>query len=96
MQPNERNELARGQDAQAALDNPLIAEALSAWEKEVTEAWKNSPLRDVEGRERLRLMLEASRQFTRHLQTTIDTGKLQSVSIQRKQTVLEKVKGWAA
>lgn len=68
--------LARAAKAQEALDNPLIAEALSAWETEITDAWKKSPLRDVEGREKLRLMLEAANTFKTHLEAVVATGKL--------------------
>lgn len=72
----EAQELHRAAQAQEALDNPLIAEALAAWETEITEAWKSSPLRDAEGRERLRLMLEAAQAFQKHLQSVISTGQM--------------------
>lgn len=72
----EAQDLHRAAQAQEALENPLIAEALAAWETEITEAWKKSPLRDVEGRERLRLMLEAAQSFKAHLNTVIATGKM--------------------
>jgi hypothetical protein len=71
-----RVEMQRGADADAALANPLIAEALSAWESEITRSWQTSPLRDVEGRERLRLMLEASKSFRAYLLQTMQTGQL--------------------
>jgi hypothetical protein len=71
-----RVEMQRGADAEAALANPLIAEALSAWETEITRTWQTSPLRDVEGRERLRLMLEASKTFKGFLLETMQTGQL--------------------
>lgn len=88
-------ELELASHAQAALENPLIAEALSAWELEITQAWQNSPLRDTAGREHLRLMLEASRHFQAHINRTLETGKLQQVQMARKQTVLERVRaGW--
>ena len=73
---DEREQLQRAAHAEEALNNPLITEALQAWESEITQAWQDSPLRDVEGRERLRLMLQAAKQFRAHLQTTMETGKL--------------------
>ncbi len=73
---SEQHEVSRGAHARAALENPLILEALEAYEKEITEQWKNSPLRDVEGREKLRLMLEAQKKFRQYLQTTMDSGKI--------------------
>ncbi len=68
--------LNRAAKAQEALENPLIAEALSAWETEITETWKTSPLRDVDGREKLRLMLEAAAVFRLHLTRIVETGQL--------------------
>jgi len=73
---NDANLLKRAARAQEALDNDLIKEALSAWETEITEAWKNSPLRDAEGREKLRLMLEAAKNFRLHLSKTMETGQI--------------------
>lgn len=94
MQPtDQRTEIARGQYATEALDNPLIGEALVAWEKEITEAWKTSPLRDVDGRERLRLMLEASRQFQAFLSRTMETGKLAEVQIEQQRTLMDRARG---
>lgn len=72
----ETQELHRAAKAQEALENPLIAEALAAWETEITEAWKQSPLRDVEGRERLRLMLQAAQEFQKHMNAVMANGKL--------------------
>ena len=46
---------------------------------EITSAWKASPLRDLDGRERLRLMLEAQIKFRQYLQSVIDTGKLTKI-----------------
>lgn len=68
--------LNRAARAQELLDNPLLSEALDAWDKEITDAWKNSPLRDAEGREKLRLMLEASKTFKSHLLKTVETGQV--------------------
>ena len=82
-----QTEIARAQQAQAALDNPLIAEALLAWETEITRTWADSPLRDAEGREALRRMLEASRQFKRFLTATMETGKLAQVKAQQDSVV---------
>lgn len=73
---NDAQHIARAAKAQEALENPLIAEALDAWDKEITEAWKNSPLRDAEGREKLRLMLEASKTFKAHLTKVMETGQI--------------------
>jgi hypothetical protein len=87
-----RVEIERGARAQELRDNPLLAEALSVWETEVVETWKRSPLRDVEARERLRLMLEASKEFRAFLQITIERGQLAKVPTQQPRSVLQKVR----
>jgi len=88
-----QTELSRASHAQAAIENPLIGEALAAWESEITEQWKTSPLRDVEGREKLRLMLAASKAFQSYLQTTMETGQVAREQIQREQTLAQRVRG---
>ena len=90
---NERAEIARGQHAAEALDNPIVIEALDAWELEITEAWKSSPLRDAEGRERLRLMLEAARTFRAYMARTLETGKLAEIQVQQARTMADRVRG---
>lgn len=87
-----RVELERAARAREALENPLIAEALSAWELEITEAWKTSPLRDAEGRERLRQLLEASKTFKRHLTSIMETGELRKVEMLRKQSLMDRLR----
>lgn len=72
-------EVSRGAQAAELLDNPLLAEALAAFELEIIEQWKNSPARDQDGRERLWNMLQANRKFQQVLTTHIETGKLASV-----------------
>jgi hypothetical protein len=72
--------LIRANRAKEALENPLVQEALEHYEQEIVTAWKNSPLRDVEGRERLRVMLETHRAFREFLQNTMESGKLARIT----------------
>jgi hypothetical protein len=76
-----RMEVARGAQAGELLDNPLIVEALDAYENEIVQLWKTSPLRDVEGREKLRQMLDAATKFRAYMMTTVETGKLAKAQI---------------
>lgn len=71
-----REQLARADAADAILKHPLIAEALDAYEKELTAAWKNSHAADREGREKIHYLLRAQQEFRAHLVRTITTGKL--------------------
>jgi hypothetical protein len=72
-------DMSRAAQAAELLENPLIIEALAAFEKEITESWKKSPARDQEGREKLFWMLQAQEKFKAHLQTMVNTGKLLSL-----------------
>jgi hypothetical protein len=82
-----RTELYRAARAQELLDNPLMAEALAAWEQEITLQWQNSPLRDNEGREHLRRLLQASREFKLYLSSVAQTGALVRLDLERKGVV---------
>lgn len=72
--------LIRAQRAREVLENPLLSEALEHYETEIVTAWKNSPLRDVEGRERLRVMLETHKAFREYLHNTMEAGKLARIT----------------
>lgn len=87
----ETEHLQRAAHAQDALNNPLIGEALDQWEKDITETWKTSPLADVDGREKLRLMLEAAKQFRSHLLRTMETGQLIRAQAQKAPTMWDRV-----
>ena len=78
----EQEELNRASHAQELQNNPLLKEALTSWTTELTQAWQNSQLKDQEGREKVYLMLAASKQFQTYLQNAVDTGKLLSASSQ--------------
>lgn len=72
--------LVRANRAREALENPVLIEALEHYEQEITSQWKQSPLRDVDGRERLRLMLAAHEHFKTYLHSTLESGKLAKVT----------------
>jgi hypothetical protein len=81
-----RTEMQRGEWARQLQENPLLREALDTYETEIVEAWKTSPVRDAEGRERLKLMLDAQKRFRSFLETTATTGKLASTQVQQALT----------
>lgn len=86
-------DLARAAQAAELLEHPLLVEALAAFDKEVIEAWKKSPARDQEGREKLFLMLQARQKFEAHLQSLVTTGKLLSLQPTRTERLKQAV-GW--
>ena len=83
--------LIRANRAREVLENPLLEEALAHYEQEIVSLWKASPLRDVEGRERLRLMLAAQEHFRTYLTNTMAAGKLARVKPTTAQRVMSLV-----
>lgn len=74
-------DVLRGRQAEELLEHPLLVEAFEFLESEVINAWKSSPARDGEGREKLWLMLHLSEKVKNHLQQVISTGKMAQISI---------------
>ncbi|MCA3039417.1 MAG: hypothetical protein ING37_02275 [Rhodocyclaceae bacterium] len=73
---NDLEHVHRAAHATALQENPVLQEALEAWIKDLMTAWENSPARDAEGREKLFLMVHASKQFQKYVQTLVDNGKI--------------------
>jgi|TARA_Y100001938_G_C7980242_1_gene374008 hypothetical protein len=71
-----RGEMDRGAKAKALLNNPMLKEAFEQLEKQYIEAWKISPNRDSEGRERIYLLMKSLDAVHAHLVSVLETGKL--------------------
>lgn len=84
-------QVKRGAIAESILNDPLISEALSHWEQEITEAWKNSSPSDADAHRSLRSLLEASNRFKKYLQTAIQTGQLIKARPSRVDRLRERV-----
>lgn len=69
-------EISRGERALQLLREPLLVEAFETIERELTEKWQTSPVRDVEGREKLYLTLLCLKQAQQHLASVVESGKL--------------------
>lgn len=76
LAPDFAGEISRGQRARAILDDPLVDEAFAALERECLAEWRAAPARDVEGRERLWLMLKMAERLKAQFTSLIDGGKL--------------------
>lgn len=79
-----REERDRGARAQAILRDPLVVEALETLEKQYISAWKESPNRDEEGRERIYLLMKSLEVFKAHLVSVVETGKLADKQLSQK------------
>ena len=63
------------------LETPLLQDSLKAIRNKLDNEWKNSPLRDVEGREKIFFLVKAIDEFEAMLISEIETGKLASEQI---------------
>ena len=71
-------QVSRGQRAKELLEDPLLQDSLKAIRNKLDTEWKNSPLRDVEGREKIFFLVKAIDEFEAMLISEMETGKLAS------------------
>lgn len=74
-------EIRRGIEAERLLSEPLLAEAFATIEQEFTDAWKASPARDPEGREKLWMSLKLLARVKAHMESVATTGKMAKKSL---------------
>ena len=67
---------SKAAQAQALLDNSLFNEALVTLEAQYISAWKASPLRDTDGRERAWQAVQILGNIKGHFQAILNDGKL--------------------
>ncbi|MFL9934233.1 hypothetical protein P0D88_34800 [Paraburkholderia sp. RL18-103-BIB-C] len=79
-------EVERGRQAAAILENPAFREAVEALEKTYTDDWRNTPAPDAQGRERLYVALQVSRDFSAQLVSMIATGKISAQQLAKLRT----------
>lgn len=70
------DEIARAGRARQILEDPMIVEAFSSVEKTMTDAWKDSPDTDTEGRERCFRALLGLRAFQAFFEIAISNGQV--------------------
>lgn len=80
--------------AKEVLDNEAYLKAFDDIEKELIDAWKSSPQRDVEGREKIHLSLTVLTKVRTALQTTMERGRVAADQLIYKESLLKKAKGW--
>ena len=71
-------QISRGQQAKELLEEPLLQDSLKAIRNKLDTEWKNSPLRDVEGREKIFFLVKAIDELEAMLISEMETGKLAS------------------
>lgn len=90
MELNER--IYRADQARAVLENEAFQRAFSDIKQEITTQWTQSPVRDVEGREKLYSLLRLADKLELTLKASLTDGKLAAEEMTRRQTLLEKGK----
>lgn len=80
----------QGSRAREVLENEQFQAAFDAIEEELTQAWKTSPQRDAEGREKLFLALTMLGKIKAALVTSVETGKLALLELQHKNPTMQQ------
>jgi hypothetical protein len=91
----EHDEVERGRRADELLNNELLSQALDAIDKEVFEAWANSPALSAAEREALWQHIRACRNFRSVLLGYISTGKLAANTLKRLEeqpTLMQRIR----
>jgi len=83
-----------GARAKDVLDNEVFQQVFDDIEKELFQAWTESPARDAEGRERIHQYLAMLRKVKAHLTTTMETGALAKLDLEHKKTMSERAKAF--
>lgn len=78
------DDMIRAERARLLLAEPLLIEAFETISQELTQAWQNSPARDVDGRETLWLSLKLLTQVQQHLISVMESGKMAQVELARR------------
>lgn len=71
-----QDRIGTGLDAEGVITSPAFALAFEQIETELTEAWKRSPQRDADGRERIHLALNLLLKVRTKLESMVQDGKL--------------------
>lgn len=85
----------RAEAAKRIITDPMVVEALKTIEDGITEAWKDLPTRDIEGREHLHRLLQAKRRFESIFQIVLNEGVLAAAELkaeEERKSIMSRVK----
>lgn len=83
---------SRALEAQSLLDNALFNDALTTLEAEYIKAWKATPLRDTEGRERVWQAVQNIGKIKDHISAVLNDGKLAAAQLKELADNVERRK----
>ena len=90
MTPEREVEL--GGRAKDILENEVFGLAHDQIKERIITEWASSPIRDVEGRERLFLMLLIHNEHKALIASTMESGKVAAEKIRHNHTMLDRAK----
>lgn len=82
--------LNRGTRAREVLENEEFIAAFEAIEEELTQAWKTSPQRDEQGRQKLFECLTMLHKVRQVLTTSMESGKLALLELQHQNPTMRE------
>lgn len=82
-----------GNRARECLENEQFVWAFESIEQELTEAWRKSPARDAEAREKIYLTLQLLTKLKAALTSSLESGKLAEADRIYQQSLMDRVKG---
>lgn len=85
------NQMQRGQKADEVLNNPIYEESWTVVEQQFFQAIKDSPQRDVEGRESLALAIKLLAKVRMHVESVVTTGKQATLALRDRKTWRERL-----
>jgi hypothetical protein len=95
MNDQQHIDISRAEAAKRIMDDPMVKEALQAIEDGIFAAWKDMPLRDTEGSEHLRRLLQAKKKFEAVFHAHMQNGALAAAELRAdevKKGLLSRVK----
>ena len=78
-------QVARGDRAARLLADPLLVEAFDVLERELHQAWLNSPAGHEREREQIWLMVQLHRRVKGHLEEATKTGRIAQLQIENEE-----------
>ena len=88
-------EIDRARQAQELAEHPLFVEAVEQYKTRLMDEWAASPARDRESREHLWLMVKTVSVVEGHLKELMQTGKLATLQLEQKKSLIQRAKGWS-
>lgn len=79
--------------AKEVLENEAFQQVFEDAKQEITDQWMKSPARDVDGREKLWMMLSLLGKLEAMLHTSLDDGKLATAELERQRSIGERIRG---